>query len=128
MELYIGNIPDDVDDYDLRKFFAIAGGEVSFKLVSRDGGHNKAHRYGLASFESDKLARQVMKRFHGAAFKEKCLVVRPFGHRNYSNERRALNWREQEWNKTERREHDRRGTLMQGRHTMNHGVAVFDLG
>lgn len=128
MELYIGNIPDDVDDYDLRKFFALSGGEVSFKVVSRDGGHNKARRYGLASFESDKLARQVIRRFHGAVFKDKRIVVRAFGHRNYSNERRALNWRDIGWNKTERRERDRRGMFVQGRNTVERGIAVFDLG
>lgn len=125
MELFIGNIPDNIDDYDLRKFFRVVGEQASFKIVTSDGGHNKAHRYGLASFDSDKLARQVAKRFNGMAFKDKRVVVREFTHRNYSNDRRALNWRNVEWDKTERRGRDRRGMLMQGRTTANEGVAVF---
>lgn len=128
MELYIGNIPDDIDDYDLRKFFHVVGEQASFKIVTRDGGHNKAYRYGLASFDSDKLARQVIKRFNGMAFKDKRVVVKGFTHRNYSNERRALNWRQAYWDKAERRNLDRRGLMIQGRSKGNEGVAVFNLG
>ena len=125
MELYIGNIPDGIDDYDMRKFFCLTGKQVSFKIMSRDGGHNKAHIYGLASFDSEKLARQVIKRFNGMAFKDKRVVVKGFTHRNYSNERRALNWRQADWNKLERRNLDRRSLMIQGCTTANEGVAVF---
>lgn len=128
MELYIGNIPDGIEDYDLRKLFRINGEQVSFRVMSRDGGHNKPHCYGLASFESDKQARQVARNFNGMPFRGKRLVVKPFTHRNYSNERRALNWREQQWEKTERRNRDRRGVMLQGRTSANEGVAVFHLG
>lgn len=128
MELFIGNIPDDIDDYDLRKFFQVVGEQASFRIVTSDGGHNKAYRYGLASFDSDKLARQVVKRFNGMVFKDKRVVVREFAHRNYSNERRALNWRQADWDKSERRNRDRRGMLIQRRSTANEGVAVFNLG
>jgi RNA recognition motif-containing protein len=128
MELYIGNIPDDIDDYDLRKFFQVVGEQASFRIVTHDGGHNKAHRYGLASFDSDKLAQQVVKRFNGMPFKDQRVVVKEFSHRNYSNDRRALNWREADWDKSERRSHDRRGLMIQGRRTSDEGVAVFNLG
>ena len=128
MELYIGNIPDNIDDYDLRKFFQIVGEQASFKVLSQDGGHKEAHRYGIASFDSDKLALQAAKRFNGVLFKDKQVIVKQYTHRNYSNERRALNWREVEWNKTERRNSDRRGVMLQGRSSINDGVAVFNLG
>jgi hypothetical protein len=128
MELYIGNTPDDIDDYDLRKFFQVVGEQASFRIVSQDGGHNKEHRYGLASFESDKLARQVAKRFNGMPFKDRHVVVRIFTHRTYSNDRRDLNWRQQVWEKTERRNRDRRGMMLQGRRTADEGVAVFNPG
>lgn len=128
MELYIGNIPDGIEDYDLRKLFRIEGEQVSFKIVTSDGGHNKAHCYGLASFDSDKLARQVARHFNGMPFKDKRIVVKEFTHRTYSNERRALNWREIEWDKAERRNLDRRGVMLQGRTSTNEGRAVFNLG
>ncbi len=128
MELYIGNIPDDIDDYDLRKFFQVAGEQASFRVVTQDGGHNKPHRYGLASFASNKLALQVAKRFNSMLFKDKHIVIKVYTHRNCSNDRRALNWREVEWNKTERRIGDRRGVMVQGRTSVNEGVAVFNLG
>jgi RNA recognition motif-containing protein len=128
MELFIGNIPDDVDDYDLRKFFHVVGEQASFKIVTREGGHYKAYRYGLASFDSDKLARQVIKRFNGMLFKDKRVVVREFSHRNYSNDRRALNWRQAEWDKTERRGRDRRGSMIRRHTAANEGVAASKLG
>ena len=127
MELYIGNIPNGIDDYDMRKFFCLTGEQVSFKIMSRDGGHNKAHIYGLASFDSEKLARQVIKRFNGMTFKDKRVVVKGFTHRNYTNERRALNWRQADWDKAERRNLDRRSLMMQGRSRADQGVAVFNL-
>ena len=128
MELYIGNIPDGIEDYDLRKLFHVSGDQASFKIVCRDGGHNKSHCYGLASFDSDKVARQVARHVNGMPFKDKRLVVKTYSHRNYSNERRALNWREQKWEKTERRNLDRRGAMLQGRTSANEGAAVFHLG
>ncbi|NNG13545.1 MAG: hypothetical protein HKM22_00120, partial [Gammaproteobacteria bacterium] len=84
--------------------------------------------YGLASFDSEKLARQVIKRFNGMAFKGKRVVVKGFTHRNYSNERRALNWRQAGWNKPERRNLDRRSLMILGRSTVAEGRAVFELG
>lgn len=128
MELYIGNIPDNIDDYDLRKFFQIVGEQASFKVLSEDGGHNKPHRYGIAHFDSDKLARQAAKRFNGMLFKDKHVVVKTFEHRNYSNDRRALNWRNVDWDMSERRNQDRRGVMMQGRAIASEGIAVFNLG
>lgn len=128
MELYIGNIPDGIDDYDLRKLFRVSGDQASFRIVCRDGGHNKSHYYGLANIASDKLALKLARHFNGLPFKDKRLVVKTFTHRNYSNDRRALNWREQDWQKTERRQRDRRGMLMQGRRSVSQGAAVFHLG
>ncbi|WP_126457066.1 RNA recognition motif domain-containing protein [Sulfuriflexus mobilis] len=127
MELYIGNIPDDTEDYDLRKFFSITGGQLSFKIVNHDGA-DKAHRYGLVSVESDKLARKIMKQFHGRPFRDKRLIVREFNYRNYSNDRRALDWRQRGWAKMERRGRNRRGMQTQMGSTAKQGAAVFNLG
>ena len=128
MELYIGNIPDGVDDYDLRKLFQVTGEQASFRIVSRDGEHDRARRYGLVSLQTEGLGRQLIKRFNGVLFRDRRLSVRPFTHRNYSNERRALNWREQNWDKTERRMQDRRGVLIPGRRVASEGKAVLALG
>lgn len=128
MELYIGNIPDGVDDYDLRKLFQVTGEQASFRIVNRDGEHGRARRYGLVSLQTEGLGRQLIKRFNGVLFRDRRLSVRPFTHRNYSNERRALNWREQDWDKTERRMQDRRGVLIPGRRVASEGKAVFALG
>lgn len=123
MELYIGNIPGDIEDYDLRKFFSITDEPLSFKIVNRDGA-----RYGLVSVESDRLARKIMKQFHGRPFKGGRVIVREFNHRNYSNDRRALDWRQRGWAKTERRGRNRRGMQTQAGSTAKQGAAVFSLG
>ena len=112
MELYIGIIPNHVDDYDLRKFFNIVGNQASFKVVTHDHGNGVKSRYGLVEVESEKLGFQLIARFNGKELKGTRVVVREYIRRNYSNDRRALNWRQIEWDDMERRLDDRRGSLM----------------
>jgi len=111
MELYIGNIPKQATDYDLRRFFSVVGDEASFQVVNghtRDG--DPCH-YGLAEVASEKLGFQLMARFNNKSLQGNDVVVREFLHRNYSNDRRALNWRQVEWTGVERRYNDRRTHL-----------------
>jgi len=110
MNVYIGNIPDDVVDYDLRRLFKpVVGAAGSFKVVEKrlnDG----IYRYGFADIEPQKLALEAIGKFNGTEFRGRRLIVREFLHRSYSNERRAIDWRQKPWHKDERRDSERRGS------------------
>lgn len=109
MELFIGNIPKDIDDYDLRKFFGIKDPQTRFRVVEKAGQPGCRIRYGYAEIASDKLGHKMLVRNNGREWRGQKVVVRPFKYRTYSNDRRALNWRQLEWGLDERRDEDRRG-------------------
>ncbi|MGD8514040.1 MAG: RNA-binding protein [Granulosicoccaceae bacterium] len=109
MEIYIGNIPEGVDDYDLRKFIGVSGGETRFRIIDKSGKNGRRIRYGYADIEPARLAIKAMSRNHGREWLGHKITVREFRHRSYSNERRTLNWREIDWQGAERRHVDRRG-------------------
>jgi RNA recognition motif-containing protein len=109
MELFIGNIPDDIDDYDLRKFFGINDPQTRFRIIDKSGQHGSRIRYGYAEIESDRLAHKALVKNNGREWRGEKISVRPFKHRTYSNDRRDLNWRHLEWQTDERRDTDRRG-------------------
>lgn len=112
MELYVGILANNIDDYDLRKFFNIAGTQASFRVVTHDHGHDVKTHYGLVEVDSEKLGFQLIARFNGKRIKGQKVVVREYIRRNYSNDRRAINWRQRDWPHDERRTDDRRGSLM----------------
>jgi len=115
MELFIGNIPEDIDDYDLRKFFGIKDPQSRFRIVDKTGQQGRSIRYGYAEIDSDRLGQKTIVRNNGREWRGQKIIVRPFKHRSYSNDRRALNWRQLEWGANERRRNDRRGKgAMQG--------------
>ena len=109
MELYIGNIPDGIDDYDLRKFIGVNGADARFRVIDKAGQNGCRIRYGYAEIDPPKLALKAMMKNHGREWNGKKIVMREFRHRTYSNDRRVLNWREMVWNGVERRDADRRG-------------------
>jgi len=112
MELYVGILPNNIDDYDLRKFFNIVGTQASFSVVTHDHGNNVKTRYGLVEVDSEKLGFQLIALFNNKSIKGHKVVVREYLRRNYSNDRRDINWRQIAWQGMERREDDRRGSLM----------------
>jgi len=112
MEIYIGILPNNIVDYDLRKFFNIVGNQASFKIITHDHGNDIKARYGLVEIDSEKLGFQLIARFNGKKLKGSKVVVREYKHRNYSNDQRAINWRQMDWQNEERRTDDRRGSLM----------------
>lgn len=125
MELYIGNIPEGVDDYDLRKFMGVSGSEARFRVIEKAGKNGRRIRYGYAEIEPAKLAIKVMSKNHGREWLGNKIVLREFRHRSYSNERRSLNWREVEWQGDERRQVDRRGKGRLSRTSHTDPVAMY---
>lgn len=122
MELYIGNLPENVTAFDLRKLFTpIAGSNsgkfsflrartepfMNFKIVEQRSASGMV-RYGWADIEPDEIAERCIERLNKAPFQGNTLVVREYFHRRAMNERRALDWRSKPWNGEERRVGQRR--------------------
>lgn len=115
MNLYIGNIPQNADDFGLRKFFHMFGQEkATFRIVEKEA-HGQTYRYGYAELPGDSkgvtVARSLIRKYNGKPMGGNRIVVREFCHRNYANDRRAVDWRSRPWNGRERRSTDRRGTF-----------------
>lgn len=123
MEIFIGNIPSEMNGYELRRF--VNGildsrkpsiwpfmrnkepGELSFKIVEKHTASG-SYRYAVATVEPKSVALECIALMDKRLFRDNELEVREYIPRSYMNERRAVNWREKAWNGIERRMGDRR--------------------
>lgn len=108
MDVFIGNLADGVTLRDLTLFFKAFANKARLRLAEKRHEDGTRIRYAVAEFDSDKLALKAIKKFNGALLRGQRLVLREFFHRSYSNERRALNWRDKPWDGPERRRTERR--------------------
>lgn len=108
MEVFIGNLSEKVTLSDLTAFFKAFANKAHIRIVVKRQENGSRVRYGLADFDSDKLALKAIKKLNQKVLRGKSVVMREFYHRRYSNERRALNWRDIPWSGPERRQEERR--------------------
>lgn len=108
MDLFIGNLPEHFDGYELRKLFRGYESGAKFSVVDKKS-YGRRVRYGLAAIEPINEAWRAIEALNQQEVQGQPIVVREFIHRSYGNERRALNWRERPWNGPERRQTERRG-------------------
>lgn len=110
MDLYIGNLPSDVDEAELRAFFKRCGKDkrCRFVIVTKQCKDGAVERYGLAAIEPERAALKALRKFDNARLKDHVVKVREFFHRSYNNERRSPNWRARRWHRPERRRFERR--------------------
>jgi RNA recognition motif-containing protein len=108
MKLYIGNIPENIDDFNLRKFFSLFGEEAAtFRVVTKDSG-DKVYRFGYAEITSPSLAQRLIREYNGANFDGNTLHIREYHERTPLNERRAPAWAAKPYHGPERRRSERR--------------------
>jgi len=110
MDIFIGNLPEHFDGYELRKLFRGFESSAKFSIVDKKS-YGRRVRYGLAVIEPSSEARRAIEALNLLEVQGQPIVVREFTHRSYGNERRALNWRERRWNGPERRQTERRGRV-----------------
>ncbi len=108
MEVMIYNFSADTSKLDLLDLLKSYRKHMELKMVDNHYEDGSTFHFALASFKSDKHALKVIKKFNNVRLKGHHLIVREYVHRSYSNEKRALNWRQQPWDGVERRGHDRR--------------------
>jgi RNA recognition motif-containing protein len=108
MEVFIGNLAENVTVSDLTVFFRAFANKVRIRIVEKRQEDRTRVRYAVADFDSDKLAIKAIKKLNQKDLRGRPVVMREYFHRSYNNERRALNWRDKPWNGPERRQVERR--------------------
>ena len=110
MKIFITNLPSGTQEPDLRELlkpFYKAGG-LRLQILSHaheQGGHDI---HAIVDITHERLAAKALKKLNGQSFQGRQLRLREFQHRSYSNERRALGWRNRPWKAKERRLGERR--------------------
>ena len=108
MELIISNVPHNATLRDLVQFVGPFAEDAHLDLVKQDKVQAPSVHYGLLRIPSERQARKAMRKLNGRELAGQTVDVREFSHRAYSNDRRAIDWRNQPWSRLERRLHDRR--------------------
>lgn len=108
MELFVGQVPHNATLRDLSVFLGPFRDDARFQLIKQDKLAAPSVYYGLVIIDSDRVAQKAMRKLNGQPLAGQSVVVREFAHRVYSNDRRAINWRMQPWQRLERRLCDRR--------------------
>lgn len=82
-KLYVGNLDWAINDDQLSEFFGQIGKVVSASvIVDRDTGRSRG--FGFVEFETEKEAKEAIKKLDGIAFNKRNIVVneaRPEGSR-----------------------------------------------
>ncbi|MCW8841420.1 MAG: RNA-binding protein [Gammaproteobacteria bacterium] len=111
MELFVGNITTTTTLNDVINLFRSFASKARFRMVEKKMENGNRAYYAVADFDSDKLAAKAIKRLNGSIIRGQNVIIREFIHRSYSNERRAVNWRDKPWNGPERRRNERRNKV-----------------
>lgn len=108
MDVFVGNLSPNTTLSDVVAFFKGFAKKARIRMVDQKLENGKRAYYAVADFESDKLALKAIKKLNGGVLRGEKVVMREFFHRSYSNERRAVNWRDKPWDGPERRQSERR--------------------
>lgn len=113
MDVYVGNIPDTIKTIDLERLLRPLDRQVQIRLHHPNGKQVQATCYCVCTFSTERLARKAIKKLDGYLLFGRALSVHEYLYRSYSNERRALGWRNRPWDGVERRSGERRaGTAL----------------
>lgn len=113
MDVFIGNLSPRTTLNDLVVFFKSFASDARFQLFDKQYEDGSRARYAVATIEPDKLAEKAIKKLNGQLLKGEMVVLREFLTRSYSNERRAVGWRDKPWHGVERRGEERRRKQVQ---------------
>lgn len=133
MEVFFGNLPQRMSAYELRLLvnrammpkglietvksiirFNQRLKRLEFNVIS-EVKEREVVRYGKAFIEPDVAAQQLIERLNDRHWKGTRLKVREFRSRTYSNDRRAVHWRDTTWSFRERRSNERRMSSIENR-------------
>ncbi len=73
-KLFVGNLPFEVNDQDLKTVLEVAGTVVSAKVVlNNKTGRSKG--YGFVEMETEEMAQAAVAQFEGATLNERSITV-----------------------------------------------------
>lgn len=72
--VFVGNIPYDAKEEDLKQFFECIGPVVSFRLI-RDRDNDKPKGYGFCEFREKEYARSAIRNMNDVEFRGRALRV-----------------------------------------------------
>ncbi|HEY0633768.1 MAG TPA: RNA-binding protein [Gammaproteobacteria bacterium] len=108
MDVFVGNLSPRTTLSDLVTFFKGFASNARFQIHDKQFEDGSRSRYAIATLDPDKLAEKAIKKLNGQVLNGHVVAVREYLHRGYSNERRAMGWRERPWQGIERRASERR--------------------
>lgn len=107
MELYVGPLPKDINQYKLKCYFK--GFEkhmtVQFQHMGYEG---KTNTFAIINVNSPRIGKRLIDKFAGQVISGIPVDVREFVHRCSCNERRSVKWRNHPWKFFNRRNAQRR--------------------
>ncbi len=74
MNIYVGNLPYQTTDNDLRDLFSQVGGVISARVIT-DRETGKSRGFGFVEMGNAEEAREAIQRFHGYALGGRNLTV-----------------------------------------------------
>jgi RNA recognition motif-containing protein len=73
-KLFVGNLPFEVNDADLKTVLSVVGAVVEARVIlNKKTGRSKG--YGFVEMETEELALEAVKKFEGATLNERALTV-----------------------------------------------------
>jgi RNA recognition motif-containing protein len=73
-KLFVGNLPFDVNDADLKTVLSVAGTVASAQvIINRKSGRSKG--YGFVEMETEAMAQAAVQQFEGATLNERLITV-----------------------------------------------------
>jgi RNA recognition motif-containing protein len=88
MNIYVGNLPFDASEDDVREAFS-AFGQVSSVTLIKDKYTGKPRGFGFVEMQNNQEAQKAMQELNGKEFMGRSLVVNPARPREERNDRRG---------------------------------------
>jgi RNA recognition motif-containing protein len=114
MQLFIGNLANNVRSSDLAWFFQRYLRKPDYEKAELFDSHglHGSRRFAVVELDNPKRAREFIKKLHGKVLRSERVEVRELQYRSSNNDRRAVNWRNVDWDDQDRRGQDRRGQVI----------------
>lgn len=108
MDVFVSNLPETISRGELMRLLLPFDRQVKAKLYLHQTKTGGLICFAVCNFASERLALKAIKKLNGFQLLGYALTAREYRYRSYSNERRALGWRNRRWLGKERRGRERR--------------------
>jgi hypothetical protein len=111
MVVLVGNLPKQAAEKDLCQMLRIPAGK-RVRIIKKSSRSGLVQRFALVPVEGDHQARKLIKRAQGMDWQGQKLIAHEYQHRTGANERRRIDWRSHVWSGIERRQDERRSSVV----------------